>query len=85
MAKEACRTCDGRGSRKIEDRENVFNVTTKVCSRCNGVGIEPEPSKSKRRSFGKKKKKKEEEEDDGNLNRAADRFLRRHGCGRGGR
>jgi DnaJ-class molecular chaperone len=82
MAKEACRACDGRGSRTTEDRENVFNVTTTKCSRCNGVGIEPGPSKGKRRSFGPKK---EDDEDDQNLNRAADRFLRRHGFGRGGR
>ena len=82
MAKEACRGCDGRGERSTEDRENMFRVTVTKCSRCGGAGVEPGPSKGKRRSFGPKP---DDDDDDQNLNRAADRFLKRHGFGRGGR
>lgn len=78
----ACRSCDGRGSRTTEDRENVFLVTTTVCSRCRGTGSEPGPSTGKRRPFTPRQ---EQDDDEQSLDQAADAFLRRHGFGRGGR
>lgn len=83
MANEACRACDGRGTRKTEDRENVFRVTVGNCSRCNGSGREPGPPKPGAKRFGRRRRR--EDEDDNDLGRAADRFLARHGFGRLGR
>lgn len=82
MGDKCCRSCDGRGSRKTEDRENVFKVTVRECGACRGTGRVPEPSKGERRFFRKAPKS---EDDDNDLNRAADRFLARHGFGKGGR
>lgn len=78
---EACRACDGRGKSRTTDRENVFRVTERICSRCGGSRKEPGPPKGKRRRFFRRR----EEEDDGDLGRAADNFLRRHGFGKNGR
>ena len=81
MPDKCCRSCDGRGYRLTEDRENVFRVTRSNCSPCSGTGRNPEPSTGKRRRFAKKA----DDDDDGGLDRAADKFLARHGFGRNGR
>jgi len=81
MRDKCCRSCDGRGHRLTEDRENVFRVTKSVCGACSGTGRKPEPSKGRRRFA----KRTPDDEDDNNLDRAADKFLARHGFGRNGR
>ncbi len=82
MRDKCCRSCDGRGHRVTEDRENVLRRIKSVCGPCSGTGRTPEPSQGKRRRFAKRTP---EEEEDNNLGRAADRFLARHGFGRSGR
>lgn len=82
MSGECCRACDGAKVRKRADRENVFRVTTSVCSRCGGTGREPGPPKGDGRGFRRAPKS---EDDDNDLNKAADSFLRRHGYGKNGR
>lgn len=83
MADKCCRSCDGRGERKATDKENVFKVTVSKCSACNGTGRTPEPSKSGKRGFFRRAPKCEDDNND--LDRAADKFLARHGFGKGGR
>lgn len=83
MAKEACRACDGKGERTVEDRENCMKSITRVCSRCNGAKKEPGPPKGDGKRFFRRTPKSE---DDGNdLDRAADLFLAKHGFGKNGR
>lgn len=79
--KDCCRACDGRGSRSVEDRENVFKVKVTTCGACSGSGRTPE-SKGGKRFFRRTPKSVD---DDNDLNRAADNFLARHGFGKGGR
>lgn len=73
---DVCRACDGRKERTVEDRDNCMKSTTKMCSRCNGTGVEPGPSKGKRR-FGRKPK--DDEDENPSIEEMTRAFLRRHG------
>lgn len=67
---EACRGCDGRGFKKVSNRDNVFAEKQVDCSRCSGKGAEPTGPPKPRKFF----RRKDEDEDD-----EAAKFLRRHG------
>lgn len=82
MNDKCCRSCDGRGFRRSEDRENIFKVIVRECGACRGTGRIPEPAKGERRFFRRAPKA---QDDDNDLDRAADKFLARHGFSRSGR
>lgn len=82
MGDTCCRSCDGRKTRVVKDRENVFSERTVTCGACNGTGKKPGPPKGDRKFFRRAAKSVD---DDNDLNRAADTFLARHGYGKGGR
>lgn len=71
---DTCRACDGRKVNVREDKDNVMKSIKKTCSRCNGTGVEPGPSKG-RRWRGKPKDPDEEP----TIEEMTRDFLRRHG------
>lgn len=73
---DTCRGCDGRKVTVKEDRDNCFTKIVKDCSRCQGTGNEPEPSKGKRR-FSRPKEEKDESEM--SIEELTQAFLRKHG------
>lgn len=83
MSGDVCRGCDGSGERRVIDKLNVIrDAKVSKCSRCQGSGTEPGPSKGGKRRFGSKQKKDEEEL---TLEQQADAFLARHGFNRDAR
>ena len=74
MANDTCRSCDGRTVKVREDKDNVFKSIETVCTRCNGTGFEPGPSKGKRRFFRQK-----DENLDMTIEEQTQKFLREHG------
>jgi DnaJ-class molecular chaperone len=73
---ETCRGCDGKGSTRKADKDNVFKIIEKTCSRCNGSRVEPGPSKGGKRRFGSRQKMDDEEMTHEEMVRA---FLAKHG------
>lgn len=71
----ACRTCDGSKESVKKDEDGIV-ISRKVCSRCNGSGEEPGPSKGGKRRFGKRPKPDDEELTHEEMVRA---FLAKHG------
>ena len=81
-AADPCRACDGRGSRETTDKLNVIRAPkVSRCSRCQGSGAEPGPSKGGARRFGSKQPMDDEEM---SLDAQASAFLARHGFNKRG-
>jgi len=72
---DTCKGCDGRKVREHTDKDNVMKTIKKTCSRCNGSGLEPGPSKGKGR-FRPKPKDPDEVQSHEDMVRE---FLARHG------
>ena len=82
MSGDPCRACDGRGLRESLDKLNVLrDAKVSRCSRCQGSGAEPGPSKGGARRFGSRQKLDDEEM---TLDAQASAFLARHGFNKRG-
>jgi DnaJ-class molecular chaperone len=71
---DTCKSCDGKGINRKEVKDN-FGFTEHRCSKCNGSGFEPGPSKGKRRFF----KNEELSPEEMSLEEQTQAFLRKHG------